>query len=123
LNVWHLAKRMFFAGYAKEKRAERNSDDALAEKASHNALPQLSVSGIARKDESAVSVTSVIGSLRSPQCEGPRQRPVILNGVKDLSQAAWARYLACVFQVRIVRSLAVLGMTREWNRQRCIRDD
>src|SRR5438874_9191143 len=44
---------MFFAGYAKEKHAERNSEDALAEKASHNALPQLSVSGVARKDESA----------------------------------------------------------------------
>jgi hypothetical protein len=44
---------MFFAGYAKEKHAERSSDDALAKKASHNALPQLSVSGVARKDESA----------------------------------------------------------------------
>jgi hypothetical protein len=43
---------MFFAGYAKEKHAERNSDDALAKEASHNALPQLSVSGVARKDES-----------------------------------------------------------------------
>ena len=54
LNVWHLAERMFFAGYAKEKHAERNADDALAEEASHNALPQLSVSGVARKGESAV---------------------------------------------------------------------
>ena len=53
LDVRHLAERMFFAGYAKEKHAERNSEDALAEKASHNALPQLSVSGVARKDESA----------------------------------------------------------------------
>src|SRR6185437_15401457 len=44
---------MFFAGYAKEKHAERNSDDALAKEASHNALPQLSVSGVACKDESA----------------------------------------------------------------------
>ncbi|HJW38662.1 MAG TPA: hypothetical protein VJ420_08605 [Candidatus Udaeobacter sp.] len=52
LNVWHLAERMFFAGYAKEKHAERNSDDALAKEESHNALPQLSVSGVARKDES-----------------------------------------------------------------------
>ena len=60
LDLRHLAERMFFAGYAKEKHAERNSEDALAEKASHNALPQLSVSGVARKDESAVSVTSVI---------------------------------------------------------------
>ena len=30
LDVWHLAERMFFAGYAKEKHAERNNDDALA---------------------------------------------------------------------------------------------
>src|SRR6476661_9457371 len=44
---------MFFAGYAKEKHAERNSDDALAKEASHNALPQLSVSGVACKEESA----------------------------------------------------------------------
>jgi len=53
LDLRHLAERMFFAGYAKEKHAERNSEDALADKASHNALPQLSVSGVARKDESA----------------------------------------------------------------------
>jgi S-DNA-T family DNA segregation ATPase FtsK/SpoIIIE len=53
LDLRHLAERMFFARYAKEKHAERNSEDALAEKASHNALPQLSVSGVARKDESA----------------------------------------------------------------------
>jgi len=54
LDLRHLAERMFFAGYAKEKHAERNSEDAMAEKASHNALPQLSVSGVARKDESAM---------------------------------------------------------------------
>ncbi|HEY5991444.1 MAG TPA: hypothetical protein VIU10_02600 [Candidatus Udaeobacter sp.] len=87
MNVWHLAYRMFFAGYAKEKHAERNSEDALAEKASHNALPQLSVSGVARKDES-VDIRHIghTGFLGSPQCEGPRQRAVILNGVKDLAQ-------------------------------------
>ena len=34
--------------------AERNSDDALANERSHNALAQLSVSVRARKDESAV---------------------------------------------------------------------
>jgi hypothetical protein len=54
LDVRHLAKRVFFAGYAKEEHGEHNSDDALAEEASHNALPQLSVSGVARKDESAL---------------------------------------------------------------------
>ena len=53
LDVWHLADRMFFAGYAKKQHAKRNADDALAEEASHNAPPQLSVSGVARKDESA----------------------------------------------------------------------
>jgi hypothetical protein len=53
LDVRHLAERMFFAGDAKEKHAERNGDDATAEEASHNALPQLSVSVVARKDESA----------------------------------------------------------------------
>ena len=79
---------MFFAGYAKEKHAERNSDDALAKETSHNALPQLSVSGVARKDESiGISHISNTGSLGSPQCEAPRQRAVILNGVKDLAQA------------------------------------
>jgi hypothetical protein len=60
LDVRHLAQRMFFAGYAKEKHAKRNADDALAEEASHNALPQLSVSGVARKMKASVSVTSVI---------------------------------------------------------------
>ena len=44
---------MFFAGGGKEKHAERDGDDATAEEASHNALPQLSVSAVARKDESA----------------------------------------------------------------------
>jgi len=48
---------MFFAGYTKEERAERNNDDPTAEETSHNALPQLSVSGEARKDESAVVAT------------------------------------------------------------------
>ena len=62
LDVRHLAERMFFAGYAKEKHAERNNDDALAEKASHNALPQLSASGLACKDESAVAVVAFVSN-------------------------------------------------------------
>jgi hypothetical protein len=41
LNVRHLAERMFFAGYAKQQRAERNSSNAVAEEKSHNALAQL----------------------------------------------------------------------------------
>ena len=60
LDIRHLAERMFFARYAKEQRAERNNDDAMAEEASHNALPQLSVSGVACKDESAGMPSSVI---------------------------------------------------------------
>jgi len=58
---------MFFAGYAKEKHAERNSDDALAKEASHNALPQLSVSDVARKDESAVVAEFVSNAGCSPR--------------------------------------------------------
>jgi hypothetical protein len=40
---------MFFAGYAKQQHAERNSTDAVAEEKSHNALAQLSASRVARK--------------------------------------------------------------------------
>jgi hypothetical protein len=87
LDVRHLAERMFFAGYAKEKRAERNGNDALAKEANHNALPQLSASGVGCKDESAGMQSSVnTGSLGPPQCGALRQGAVILNGVKDLAQ-------------------------------------
>ena len=55
LDIRHLAERMFFAGYAKKEGAKRNGNDALAEEANHNALPQLSVSGVGCKDESALS--------------------------------------------------------------------
>jgi hypothetical protein len=44
---------MFFTGYAKQQHADGNSNDALADERSHDALAQLSVSGAARKDESA----------------------------------------------------------------------
>jgi hypothetical protein len=44
-----LAERMFFARYVKQQEAERNSNDALAEDKSHNALAQLSVSHGQRK--------------------------------------------------------------------------
>jgi len=54
---------MFFAGYAKKQHAKRDSDDALAKEASHNALPQLSVSVVARKDESAADVVAVFDLL------------------------------------------------------------
>jgi hypothetical protein len=39
---------MFFARYAKQH-AERNSSNAVAKERSHNALAQLSVSGVVRK--------------------------------------------------------------------------
>jgi hypothetical protein len=49
LDFRHLAKRVFFAGYAKQQHAERNSSNAVAEEKSHNALAQLSASGVMRK--------------------------------------------------------------------------
>jgi hypothetical protein len=49
LDFRHLTERMFFARYAKQQHAERNSGNAVAEEKSHNALAQLSASGVARK--------------------------------------------------------------------------
>ena len=40
---------MLFARYAKQQHAERNSSNAVAEEKNHNALAQLSASGVARK--------------------------------------------------------------------------
>jgi hypothetical protein len=51
---------MFFAGYAKQQYAEGNSNDALADERSHDALPQLSVSGAACKDESTRGVAAFV---------------------------------------------------------------
>src|SRR5947208_12320544 len=45
----HLSKGMLFARCRKQKEAERNNDDALANERSHNALAQLSASGGACK--------------------------------------------------------------------------
>jgi hypothetical protein len=67
LDIGHLAERMFFTGYAKEQHAKRNADDDLAEEASHSALPQVSVSGLARKDESAVVAAFVSNATPWPQ--------------------------------------------------------
>jgi len=44
-----LAQRMFFARHAKQQRAERDSNDALAKEKSHNALAQLSACEAVRK--------------------------------------------------------------------------
>ena len=49
LDFRHLAERMFLAGYAKEQHAEGYSSDAAAEEKNHNALAQLSASGVACK--------------------------------------------------------------------------
>ena len=49
LDLRHLTERMFFARYAKHQHAERDSSHAVAEEKSHNALAQLSASGVARK--------------------------------------------------------------------------
>jgi hypothetical protein len=49
LHFRHLAERMFFARYAKQQHAKRNSSNAVAEEKSHHALPQLSATAWARK--------------------------------------------------------------------------
>jgi hypothetical protein len=49
LSFRHLPDRMFFAGCGKQDNCERNCDEALAKERTHNALPQLSVSGGACK--------------------------------------------------------------------------
>jgi hypothetical protein len=54
LNFRHLTERMLFARRGKQGCRKENSDDALANERSHNALAQLSVSAAMRKDESAV---------------------------------------------------------------------
>ena len=62
LDVRHLAERMLFAGYAKQQHAKQNSNDTVAEEKSHNALAQLSASGLACKDESAVAVVAFVSN-------------------------------------------------------------
>jgi hypothetical protein len=59
LNVPHLAERVFFAGYAKQQRAERNSSNAVAEEKSHNALAQLSASGAVRKTKARTTYRGI----------------------------------------------------------------
>src|SRR6266567_1931258 len=52
----HLSKGMLFARCRKQKEAERNSDDPLANERSHNALAQLSASGGACKAKALVVI-------------------------------------------------------------------
>ena len=54
LNFGHLADRMLFARCRKQGHRKENSEDGLANEATHNALAQLSASAAMRKDESAV---------------------------------------------------------------------
>ena len=112
LNVRHLAERMFFAGYAKEKHAERNSDDALAKEASHNALPQLSVSGVARKDES-VGMRShrSYGLSRSTAVRGTP----LTRGYPERSEGSRTDWLSTLFSLRVLSSNCEV--------RRCARDD
>ena len=49
LHLRHLTDRMFFARRGKQGRRKENSNDALAQEKTHNALAQLSVSGDACK--------------------------------------------------------------------------
>jgi hypothetical protein len=65
LNFRHLADRMLFARCGKQDNRERNSEDALPNETSHNALAQLSVYRGARKDESAA-----VGPRREPARRG-----------------------------------------------------
>src|SRR5678816_1014329 len=58
---------MLFATYAKQQHAERNSSYAVAEEKSHNALAQLSASGVARKDERA-GVVAPLQKIERSRC-------------------------------------------------------
>ncbi|PYJ14701.1 MAG: hypothetical protein DME94_08525 [Verrucomicrobia bacterium] len=80
LYLRHLAERMFFAGYAKQEHPEENSNDALADERSHDALAQLSVSGAACKDESAmVAQASCLWGVRAWKATDPTGKmPVLL---------------------------------------------
>src|ERR1700756_2092835 len=74
LNFWHLSQRMLFARRRKQEDAKRNTDDALANERSHNALAQLSVSAAARKAESVgVVATFVSNARRSPRRAPPQK--------------------------------------------------
>ena len=54
LYIRQLTERMFFARYAKQQHAERNSTEAVAEEKSHNALAQLSASLVTCKPKARI---------------------------------------------------------------------
>jgi len=62
LDLRHLAERMFFARYAKQQHAEGDSSNAAAEEKSHNALAQLSASGVARKTKARCVVAAFVSN-------------------------------------------------------------
>ena len=72
LNFRHLPDRMLFARCRKQSRRKENSEDALANEGTHNALAQLSVSAAVRKDESAVTGRDPV----YPPCAGWARRIV-----------------------------------------------
>ncbi len=63
---------MLFARCGKQGRRKENSEDALANERTHNALAQLSVSAPMRKDESAVVGRDPV----YPPCAGRARRIV-----------------------------------------------
>jgi len=63
LDFRHLTERMFLARYANQQQAERNSSNATAEEMSHNALAQLSASGVVRKTKARGHVATAGGAV------------------------------------------------------------
>ena len=86
LNFWHLADWMFLARRGKQGRGKENSEDALANEGTHNALAQLSVSAAVRKDESAVTGRDPV----YPPCAGWARRIVDHDYEQEHEQEAAA---------------------------------
>jgi len=86
LNFGHLADRMLFARCRKQGHRKENSEDGLANEATHNALAQLSVSAAVRKDESAVTGRDPV----YPPCAGWARRIVDHDYEQEHEQEAAA---------------------------------
>jgi hypothetical protein len=86
LNFRHLPDRMLFARCRKQSRRKENSEDALANEGTHNALAQLSVSAAVRKDESAVVWRHPV----YPPCAGRARRIVDHDYEQEHEQQAAA---------------------------------
>jgi hypothetical protein len=85
LDVGHLAERMFFARNTQEQHAESDSSNAAAEEKSHNALAQLSASGVACKAKTAMVARDRRSTLSSrPKGRERRaQQPEQSSSTKD----------------------------------------